>query len=127
MNPIPVWIEWNIDPSQLPYRQWFYAVEGEMVTERVQTVDDCTDNGEESSTMHAWDIQLRITGNVEQSWNTYGEMRLLQEPALESWEPDASFLLWHGCELAVITVLESSGHVPGRNNGAFQADWYEVI
>ncbi|WP_411344320.1 hypothetical protein ACE3MZ_22615 [Paenibacillus sp. WLX1005] len=126
MNPIPVWIEWNIDPAQLPHRQWFYAVEGEMVTDRVQIAAESIERRDEDEQLHAWDIQLRITGIVEQSWNTYGEMRLLQQAAFALLEPGASFLLWHGCELAVITVLED-GYVPGLTSGASQPDRYEVI
>lgn len=115
---VPVYIEWNTDPARFPYRQWFYT------SDEAGSGNDTSSQAAEEWE-NAWDIQLRITRRVQDSWDTYGELKLLQSNMPEAlMEPEAAFILWNGCALATVTVLPGSSSTDRWLPAAFYAGGY---
>jgi hypothetical protein len=88
-------ITWDTDPSKFPCNTWlqdiivhFGITEGKQLT------------GE------AWTVQVKISGLIEGTWDTYADVQFLVDDA--PWQDLISgytFRLWAGREVATVKVL----------------------
>lgn len=87
-------IEWNIDPTSLPQQKW--------LTDQQLNLDLSYPNMD--STDEGWNIQIRITESLPDSWNTYAEVQFLTDPD-DPLEEGFTFLLWAGSYVADVTIV----------------------
>ncbi len=96
---IPVYIQWEIDPAFLPYRQWFGTAE--CISHAATAIESET---EHVTTM--CEIQLYIMNRSTEGWDTRGSMRIQDVNQIDSLEPGSRFWLCDGAMIAVVTVLD---------------------
>jgi len=88
-------ITWKSDPRNLPYNIWLQ----DLIVNYGKL--ECNQFSGE-----AWTVQVRITDLIEDTWDTYADVRFIVDDA--PWQDLISgytFRLWAGREVATVKVL----------------------
>ncbi|MFD1884783.1 hypothetical protein [Paenibacillus wenxiniae] len=128
---LPVYIQWEINPAQLPYQQWFSTtgwkeqfIEGKNAfnaasdTTSVGLIENRYSEPHKKSASHylnpsqLWtgmdehDVRLYIASRSPDHWDTTGSMWLPDDGSMAAMEQGSRFWLCEEEVLAVVTVTE---------------------
>ncbi|WPP41226.1 hypothetical protein SK066_22155 [Paenibacillus hunanensis] len=121
---IPVHLQWELDPAQLPYQQWFSTtgLRQQLTNEKTwtgQANNSAIANGcdtsftnhprgsaKASTTINEHEVRLYIASRHPEQWDTIGSIWLPDDGSLDTVEQGSRFWLWEGEMLAVVTVME---------------------
>ncbi|MFC0213116.1 hypothetical protein ACFFK0_11735 [Paenibacillus chartarius] len=88
-------IEWYKDPKNYPMNVWLRDI--------IVNYGELKDR---TFTGQSWTILVRVTGLIENTWNTYADVAFLVDEA--PWnllEEGHTFKLWAGKDIAIVTIL----------------------